>query len=107
MQYRVAAVREHVQPDDRVGSGQELIWSNVQNYPDDLIETQDAWTASHRTGSTQVPGCPGLTVELGRPIEVRQVWLYFRGRPYAPMDFGVNGFCRHVRHRERYVSRTL
>ena len=29
---------------------------------------------------------------------LRQVWLFFRGRPYTTLPFGTPGFYRHVRH---------
>jgi protein-S-isoprenylcysteine O-methyltransferase Ste14 len=29
---------------------------------------------------------------------LRQVWLYFRGRPYTPLSFVVPGPYRHIRH---------
>ena len=29
---------------------------------------------------------------------LRQVWLYFRGKPYAPLRFKVHSLYRHIRH---------
>ncbi|MBL1218177.1 MAG: hypothetical protein D8M59_11860 [Planctomycetes bacterium] len=104
-------------------AAQELIWSNINNYPDDLIQTQDAWTASRSedassksyriaaddielTEQTRITRIAYYSVDFGDADVLGHDWyIYEYGNNGSPGALLASGYDNPVNRRDTgYVS---